>query len=64
MFFIIFVDKKLVFIFLEEMKWSFVGNFKFYSKYLFKFEEVVFLIFNEDIMDFKKFVNYISEFVL
>lgn len=63
MFFIIFVDKKLVFIFLEEMKWSFVGNYKFYSKYLFKFEEVVFF-FNEDIMDFKKFVNYISEFVL
>lgn len=63
MFFIIFVDKKLVFIFLEEMKWSFVGNFKFYSKYLFKFEEVVFF-FNENIMDFKKFVNYISEFVL
>lgn len=63
MFFIIFVDKKLVFVFLEDMKWSFVGNFKFYSKYLLKFEEVVFF-FNEDIMDFKKFVNYISEFVL
>lgn len=61
---IISVDKKLVPILLEEMKWPPAGNFKSHSKYLLKFEEAVFLIFNEDTMDFKKLVNYISEFVL
>lgn len=60
---IISVDKKLVPILLEEMKWPPAGNFKSHSKYLLKFEEAVFL-FNEDTMDFKKLVNYISEFVL
>lgn len=61
---IISVDKKLVPVLLEEMKWPPAGNFKSHSKYLLKFEEAVFLIFNEDTMDFKKLVNYISEFVL
>lgn len=60
---IISVDKKLVPVLLEEMKWPPAGNFKSHSKYLLKFEEAVFL-FNEDTMDFKKLVNYISEFVL
>lgn len=56
-------NKKLVPVLLEEMKWPPAGNFKSHSKYLLKFEEAVFL-FNEDTMDFKKLVNYISEFVL
>lgn len=60
---IIPVDKKLVPVLLEEMKWPPAGNFKSHSKYLLKFEEAVFL-FNEDTMDFKKLVNYICEFVL
>lgn len=60
---IISVDKKLVPVLLEEMKWPPAGNFKSHSKYLLKFEEAVFL-FNENTMDFKKLVNYISEFVL
>ena len=56
------VDKKLIPVLLEDMKWPPAGNFKSYSKYLLKFGEALFL-FDEDSMDFKKLVNYICEFV-
>ena len=56
------VDKKLIPVLLEDMKWPPAGNFKSHSKYLLKFGEALFL-FDEDSMDFKKLVNYICEFV-